>query len=73
MNERDRLKERIEWERHDIEWNKQFIQDMEKHKKKAIAKEWVKSLPLIDDIIKTAGSDILKAKNNIKKLIKEAR
>ena len=73
MNERDRLKERIEWERHDIEWNKQFIQDMEKHKKKAIAKRWVKSLPLIDDIIKTAESDILKAKNNIKKLIKEAR
>lgn len=73
MNERDRLKGRIEWERNDIEWNKQFIQDMEKHKKKAIAKRWVKSLPLIDDIIKTAESDILKAKNNIKKLIKEAR
>lgn len=67
------LKEKIEWERGDIEWNKKFIKDMKAHKKKAIAKGWVKSLPIIDEIIKGAEEDILTAKQNIKKLIKQAR
>lgn len=70
---REKMKERIEWEREDIAWEKDFIKDMQAHRKKAESKGWTKSLPLIDDIIKTSEQNILKAKQNIRKLIKQAR
>lgn len=70
MDDRHKIKELIKYEKDDIEWNKQFIRDLEKHKRNAISKGWVSATRLINDIIEMTNKSILKSKMRIRQILK---
>lgn len=70
MDDRHKIKELIKCEKDDIEWNKQFIHDLEKHKQNASNKGWVSATRLINDIIETTNKSILKSKMRIRQILK---
>lgn len=70
MDDRHKIKELIKYEKDDIEWNKQFIRDLEKHKRNAINKGWVSATRLINDIIEITNKSILKSRMRIRQILK---
>lgn len=70
MDDRHKIKELIKYEKDDIEWNKQFIRDLEKHKQNASSKGWVSATCLINDIIEMTNKSILKSKMRIRQILK---
>lgn len=70
MDDRHKIKELIKYEKDGIEWNKQFIRDLEKHKRNSINKGWVSATRLINDIIEMTNKSILKSKMRIRQILK---
>ena len=70
MDDRHKIKELIKYEKDNIEWNKQFICDLEKHKQNASNKGWGSATRLINDIIEMTNKTILKSKMRIRRILK---
>lgn len=70
MDDRYKIKELIKYEKDNIEWNKQLICDLEKHKRNASNKGWVSATRLINDIIEMTNKTILKSKMRIRQILK---
>ena len=67
-DKRQKLHERIEWERADIEFERNLIDSMNKEKSKI--KKKPELIPLLDEIIESCNQHILESKSNIKKIMK---
>lgn len=70
MDDKERIKTLVKWEKDDIAWNKRLICALEKHKQNAINKGWVSATRLINDIIETTNKSILKSKMRIRRILK---
>ena len=70
MDEKERIKTLVKCEKDDIEWNKQLICVLEKHKQNAVMKGWVSATRLINDIIEMTNKSILKSKMRIRRILK---
>lgn len=70
MDEKERIKTLVKWEKNDIEWNERLICVLEKHKRNASNKGWVSATRLINDIIETTNKSILKSKMRIRQILK---
>lgn len=70
MDEKERIKTLVKWEKDDIEWNKRLICVLEKHKRNATNKGWASATRLINDIIETTNKSILKSKMRIRQILK---